>query len=600
MIDNVTYSVGKHVFTGGVSFESMSFDNSYVRLGTSYYRYNSVASFLSGGAPSSYGVTYPYSNDTWAKLRFGMAGVYVQDKITVSPKFNLTVGLRADLPLYFDEPLQNPSIDTLKLLDRAGNQTTYPSASWPKSRLLLSPRVGFNWDVYGNKSLQVRGGTGIFAGLVPFVWFTNQPSNSGVLQNTFEPVNNATLAQITRLEADPMYWVKALPNSFPTTSGQRAPSSIALIDPEFKMPQIWRTNIGADWKVPGTPLVATVDLLFSKDIKSVYQFNANRKAADGSLSYSGDDRDFWNGAANATYNTATGAIAPVLANSDKGYSATITAGFSLPYRKGFYGSVFYNFTAAKDITGNPGSAANSAWSNNYSINDPNEQYLSTSQFGVPHRVTGNLSYRIEYLKHLATTVSLFYNGSSAGRFAYTYNGDINRDGVSLDLLYVPENSADLTFVPFTNGGVTFSAEQQRAAYDKLVENTPALKNAKGGYVERNSGLLPWQHRFDFRLLQDIFTNVGKNRHSLQLSVDILNVGNMINNDWGLRKELNSGSSFNYALLNVAGVTAAGVPTFNMISIADAAGARVLPETPYRTWYDPRNTWSMQVGLRYTF
>ncbi|RYZ53025.1 MAG: TonB-dependent receptor [Sphingobacteriales bacterium] len=599
VIDNVTYSSGKHLFTGGVSFESMGFDNSYVRLGTSYYRYNSVASFLAGAAPNVYGVTYPYQNDTWAKLRFGMAGAYIQDKITVNERFNVTVGLRADLPLYFDEPLRNPSIDTLKLLNKDGQQTTYPSSSWPKSRVLLSPRIGFNWDVFGNRSLQLRGGTGIFTGLIPFVWFTNQPSNSGVLQNTFEPVNASTLAQITRLEADPMYWVKALPNAFPTSAGTRAPSTIALIDPDFKMPQIWRSNVGADYKIPGTPLIASVDLLFSKDLKSVYQFNANRLAAPGTLNYSGDNRDYWVSSANATYNTATGAIAPVLTNSDKGYSATITAGVTLPYRKGFYGSVFYNFTSAKDITGNPGSAANSAWSNNYSINDPNEQYLSTSQFGVPHRVVGNLSYRIEYLKHLATTISLFYTGSSAGRFAYTYNGDINRDGVSLDLLYVPENAADLTFAPFTSGGVTFSAEEQRAAYERLVNNTKQLKDAKGGYVERNSGLLPWQHRFDFRLLQDIFTNIGTRRHSLQLSVDILNVGNFLNNDWGVRKELNSGSSFNYALLNVAGVTA-GVPTFNMISVNDASGKRVLPDTPYRTWFDVRNTWSMQVGLRYIF
>jgi len=600
VIDNITYSTGKHVVTGGLSFESMGFDNSYVRLGTSYYRYNSLANFLAGGKPDVYGVTYPYQDDTWATLRFGMAGAYIQDRITINKKFNLTVGLRADLPLYFDDPLQNPSIDTLKLLNKDGNQTTYPSASWPKSRLLLSPRVGFNWDVFGNRSLQVRGGTGIFTGLVPFVWFTNQPSNSGVLQNTFEPVNGGTLAQITRLEADPMYWVKALPNSFPTTSGTKAPSTIALIDPDFKMPQIWRTNIGADYKIPGTPLVASVDFLFSKDIKSVYQFNANRKATTANLSYSGDNRDDWGNANNANYNTSTGAIAPVLTNSNKGYSATITAGISLPYRSGFYGSIFYNYTAAKDITGNPGSAANSAWSNNYSINDPNEQYLSTSQYGVPHRVVGNISYRIEYLKHLATTVSLLYSGSSAGRFAYTYNGDINRDGVSLDLLYIPANASELTFAPFTAGGVTFTADQQRAAYEKLVDNTKQLKNAKGEYVERNSGILPWQHRFDFRLLQDIFTNIGKQRHSLQLSLDILNFGNFLNKDWGLRKELNSGSAFNYALLRVASVTPAGVPTFNMISIADAESKTVLPETPYRTWFDVRNTWSMQVGLRYNF
>jgi hypothetical protein len=375
-----------------------------------------------------------------------------------------------------------------------------------------------------------------------------------------------------------------------------------LIDEDFKMPQIWRTNIGADYKIPATPLVATVDFIYSKDINAVYQFNANRKQAPTHMKYSGDNRAYWISSANATYNSATGAIVPVLSNTDQGYSASITAGISLPYRKGLSGSVFYTYTAAEDVTGNPGSAANSAWSNNYSINDPNELYLSQSQFAIPHRVVGNLSYRIEYVKHLATTVSLFYQGSHAGRFAYTYDGDINRDGVTLDLLYIPQNASELTFsdIKSTSGEVMFSAAQQQAAFANLVNSQKGLKDAKGGYVARNSGLLPWYNRFDVRLLQDIFTNIGKDRHTLQLSVDIMNAGNMINSDWGVRQELNTGSQYNYALLKVASVSAAGVPTFQMQTVKDEAGKTVLPATPFRNWFGTGNTWSMQVGLRYTF
>jgi hypothetical protein len=601
-IDNLTYQTGKHTLTGGLSLETMGFDNSYVRLGTSYYRYNTVADFLAKRAPSVYGVTYPFQDDTWAKVRFGLGGLYAQDKVTLSDRLNVTVGLRADLPLYFNEPLANPSVDTLRLLDRNGNPTTYSTATWPKSRVLLSPRVGVNYDVFGDRSLQIRGGSGIFTGLIPFVWFTNQPTNSGMLQNTFEPVNAATLAQITRFEKNPYYWVNALPNAFPKTAGTKAPGTIALIDEDFKMPQIWRTNIGADYKIPATPLVATVDFIYSKDINAVYQFNANRKQAPTHMKYSGDNRAYWISSANATYNSATGAIVPVLSNTDQGYSASITAGISLPYRKGLSGSVFYTYTAAEDVTGNPGSAANSAWSNNYSINDPNELYLSQSQFAIPHRVVGNLSYRIEYVKHLATTVSLFYQGSHAGRFAYTYDGDINRDGVTLDLLYIPQNASELTFsdIKSTSGEVMFSAAQQQAAFANLVNSQKGLKDAKGGYVARNSGLLPWYNRFDVRLLQDIFTNIGKDRHTLQLSVDIMNAGNMINSDWGVRQELNTGSQYNYALLKVASVSAAGVPTFQMQTVKDEAGKTVLPATPFRNWFGTGNTWSMQVGLRYTF
>src|SRR5690606_25539269 len=153
-----------------------------------------------------------------------------------------------------------------------------------------------------------------------------------------------------------------------------------------------------------------------------------------------------------------------------------TLGVSMQDFKGLSGSLYYTYTAAEDVSGNPGSAANSAWSNNYSINDPNELLLGYSQFAVPHRVVGNLSYRVEYANHLASTFSLFYSGMHQGRFAYTYNGDINRDGVSLDLLYLPQNSEDLNFVPIVNDDneVLFTAEEQRAAFDAFVENDPNL------------------------------------------------------------------------------------------------------------------------------
>lgn len=600
IIDNVTYQAGKHTLTGGVSFEKMSFDNSFVRMGTSYYRYDSVEQFLAGAAPSVFGITYPYQSDTYAKVKFGMGGLYVQDKITVNDRLNVTVGVRADLPLFFDKPLQNRTVDTLKLLDENGNPTTYSTAAWPKSRVLMSPRIGFNYNVLGDRTLQLRGGTGIFTGLIPFVWFTNQPTNSGVLQNTFEPVGSATLAKITRLERDPYHWVKTLPSDFPSTPSTRAPGTVALIDEDFRMPQIFRTNLGADYKIPNTPLVATFDFIYSKDINGVYQFNANRKQATQRLNYSGDYRAFWGTSANATYNTATGSIVPVLSNTNKGYSTSITAGVSLPYRKGLYGSLFYTHTASKDITGNPGSSAGSAWSNNYSLHDPNEQLLGYSQYGIPHRIVGNISYRVEWLRHFATTVSLLYQGSHAGRFAWTYDGDINRDGVSLDLLYIPNNVSEITFVTNTVGGVTFTPAQQATAFEQFVNNHKSLSKARGGYVERNAGLLPWHHRFDFKLLQDLFTNIGKQRHTLQLSVDILNFGNFIDSEWGIRQELNTGSSFNYALLRVAGVSASGVPTFTMATTTDAAGKRVLATSAYRDWFGVGNTWSMQVGLRYSF
>jgi hypothetical protein len=604
-IDNITYQAGKHTLTAGISFEKMDYKNSYMREGTSYYRYDTITDFLNKMPPSVFATTYLYGDDPWATVKVGMGGLYVQDRVSITDKLNVTVGLRADLPLFFNDPLNNPTVDTLKLLDVHGNPTTYSTKNWPKARVLLSPRIGFNYDVFGNRSFQVRGGTGIFTGLIPFVWFTNQPTNSGVLQNTLEPVNSATLAEITEFNPDPLYWVNQLPHRFPKTPSTNAPGTVNLIDDDFKMPKVWRTNLGADYKIPNTPLVATVDFIYTRDVVGIYQFNANRKQAPATLNYSGDIRANWINRNNAVYNPATGAIVPVLSNpTEKGSSLSVTAGVSMSYRRGFYGSLHYTFTRARDISGNPGSSAGSAWSNNYSINDPNEQLLGHSQYAVPHRVVGSLSYRIEYLNHLATTVSLFYTGSSAGRFAFTYNGDINNDNVSLDLLYVPKSGSELTFAPLSItvkdvGTFDFTPEEQRAAYDAFVENVKALRKAKGGYIERNAGILPWQSRFDLRILQDIFTEIGRKRNTLQLSLDILNVGNLINSDWGVRKELITGSQYNFALLNVAGVSADGVPTFNMATVTEN-NRPVLATTPYRDWFDVRNAWSMQLGVRYIF
>ncbi|MNU16959.1 hypothetical protein D3C71_51330 [compost metagenome] len=600
IVDNISYQVGKHNFTGGLNFQTMSYANSYMRMGTSYYRYNSVSEFLAGAKPTAYGVTYAYDGaDNYARVNFGLAGLYLQDQVNVNPQFKLTYGLRADMPLFFNKPVGNPSIDTVQLLNNKGVPTTFTTAMWPKSKIMLSPRVGFNYDVAGDRSLQLRGGTGIFTGNIPFVWFTNMPTNAGVIQNTFEPVSAATLNKIDHLEADPMYWPSKLTSDFPASPKAAVPGSFSLIDPDFKMPQIWRSNVGIDYRLGNTPLVFIADVIYTKDIVGVYQYNANRKAATAKLNNGGDTRDYFNN--DVKYTNSTGTIIPVLANSSLGQSVAASAGVSVSNYHGFSGSLFYNYSAAKDITGNPGSAANSAWSNNYSVNDPNEQLLGISQYAIPHRVVGSVSYRINYADHLATTVSLFYQGSSQGRYAYTYSGDINKDGVSLDLMYLPANSSEINFVPLTVGGKTYSAEEQRAAFDAFLDNDKVLSKYKGEYVERNAGLLPWLNRFDARILQDVYTRFGKNnrRNTLQISLDILNVGNLLNKDWGYYSQLNNGNQYAYTPLVVNSVSSDGKPSFNMLTVKEN-GQTVFPKKAFMKSVNSSSTWGMQIGLRYTF
>ncbi|MDX5418973.1 MAG: TonB-dependent receptor [Hymenobacteraceae bacterium] len=597
-INNVSYLAGKHNLTGGASFEIQNFGNSFQRYGTSYYRYASVDDFINNARPIQFGLTYPYEGqDPYSRINFGMAGLYVQDKFAATDRLNLTMGVRAELPVYMNDLTANPSIDNMTLLDPDGNETKYSSGEWPKSRVLLSPRIGFNYDLLEDRSLSLRGGTGIFSGRVPFVWLTNMPTGAGVIQNVVDGVSASTL-DVIRFQPDRYYWLENGPsNVFIKQPNAGAPGSFALVDRNFKMPQVWRSSLGADYTIAGTPLVATADLLFTKDLVGVYQFNANRKPATMQLNNNGDNRDFWNGSSNARYNPAM-SEAVVLTNNDKGHSLSATAGLTLPSRSGFFGSVFYTFTEAKDVTGNPGSSAGSAWSNNYSINDPNELLMGISQYSIPHRVVANASYRLEYANRFATTVSLFYQGAAQGRFSYIYNGDVNRDGVSSDLLWIPTSSAEMNFAPIMDkGAVLFTPEQQRAAFDKFVEGQGLTR---GAYAERNSGLMPWFNQFDFRLLQDVFANVGGKRNTLQLSVDVNNIGNMLNSDWGVRQQLNGGSNFHYQLLRVTGVSSTGVPTYNMITIRDNAGNTIMPDSPFRENFSLASTWSMQLGLRYIF
>ncbi len=609
--NNLTYITGKHTLIGGISFETQKFGNQYLRNGTSYYRYASVEEFLLTGtsaevAPLQFALTYPYEGqDTYAPIRYGLPSVYIQDKFDVNEKLTITAGIRAEMPVFMNDLTANTAVDALQLLDVNGNARTYNTGSWPKTRVMLSPRVGVRWDVKGDKSLVVRGGTGIFAGRVPFVWLTNMPSNLGVIQNTIEPGSyeaSAGWINDIRFNPDKYHWLNNTPESakdvFIKNPKAGLPGTIALIDEDFKMPQIWRTSIGGDYDLPGTPFTLTADVIYTKDLQAVYQFGANRKAATLTMDYSGDNREFYPDRASYTFNDQIGANSvSVLSNTNKGSSVNATVGIKMAPKKGFYGSLFYSHTTAKTTTDNLGSNASSAWGATANINNPNDLSLYSSIDALPNRVVGALSYRIGGEGKLATTFSLYYNGSNRGRFSYSYNGDINGDAINADLLYVPQSASEINFQDLSTGGVTFSAEDQRKAFESYITENKFLSSMKGGYADRNGGLLPWLNRFDFKFLHDIYVDKS-NKHSLQLSIDVINAGNLINSAWGVQKQLVAGAN---TPLRLAKVTADGVPTFTMNAV-QIDGKTVLPTASnmFRDITSTSTTWSLLAGVRYTF
>lgn len=603
--NNLTYTTGRNNFTAGVAYEVQKFGNSYTRMGTGYYRYASVEDFLTTGtanevAPISFGLTYPYANqDTYSRVNFGLASAYLQDRITVNDKFNFTIGLRAELPNYLNDLTANPSIDALTLLDKNGNTKNYSSGEWPKSRVTLSPRLGFNYDVMGDRSLTLRGGTGIFSGRVPFVWLTNMPTNAGVLQNTVEPGDYKSIAGWignVRFHPEDIYYYVANPpaggeNVFINSPKEGAPASFALVDTDFRMPSVWRSSFGADYKVPNSVLTLTTDILYTRDVNSVFQYGANRKESAARMT--NQDRVYYPDVDSYRYNKAIGAnSATVLTNSDtKGTAFSATFGASVRPWHGLSGSVFYTFSEAKEISANAGSSASSAWQASPTVDSPNQQSLSISNFSVPHRIVANLSYTIG-----KTTIGAYYSGANQGRFSYYYSNDVNGDGIANDLMYIPKVGENMKFADIKSGsGATattlFTAAQQAEAFNKFIADN-GLEKYRGQILPRNEFLLPWLNRVDVRIAQSLFTDMVQKGDKVQITLDVLNFGNLLNSDWGIQD--NNVSSYGAAILGRSGALSPD-PTFTMLRSGSD-----LVTSPTRSASNRFTTWSATLGFKYSF
>lgn len=594
--DNATYFAGKHTLTGGITYEYQKVGNAFMGGSESYYIYNSLNDFVTDAPPAFFSYTYslvPGEPKVFsADLKLGQLGVYVQDEFNINSNFKLTYGIRGDVPTYLKQPIENTAITALQFPDKDGNLANFNTGKWPKAKLLLSPRVGFRWRVPDVTGLTLRGGTGIFTGKIPFVFLTNMPSGSGVYQNGAVLNTPAQLAGVT-FNADPDAYIA----KFPSTITAKAPGSFTLIDPNFKFPQVFRTNLGID-KQLGGGFTATLDVLYTKDINAVKMRNANLKAPTATLT-GADNRPYYPSTLTPAEKyvnpdiagTGKGGTVIVLENTKKGYSFATTAQLSKSFSNGFYGSVAYTYTLATEVSPNPGSQATSAWQSIINRGTPNDEELYNSAYSVPHRVVANVSYRFEYVDHFATTLSLFYEGANQARYSYIIGGDINNDGNNAsDLMYIYAKGSDVPFVATS----TYTVAQQQAAYDKLVANTPYLKNHAGQYAERNSALTPWYNRVDARLLQDFSLKTGNTKHTLQFSVDVINLPNLINKNWGIRDLYIINNP-----LTRKSASGAASPTYNLAEVTQD-GVKQLITEPFQKSTSFSTTWGMQLGLRYIF
>jgi len=612
--DNFNIYKGRHTITVGGTYEYQYVGNMFMPASQSYYAFGSLEEFMN---PASHpiGYTYTFSRIAGkttvysAEMKIGQLGFYAQDEFNITPRLRLIYGLRVDKPVYPSQPLENPAITALTFPDRYGKPTNYSTGMWPKSTLYWSPRVDLRWDMNGDKSMIIRGGTGVFTGKIPFVYLTNMPTNSGMYQVSVI-ANAAQLAQIT-FNPNPTAYQSlfSAPAPAPNTAG------FVLIDKDYKFPQVWRTNIGFDKRF-GQGWTLTMDRLNTKDLNAIVMGNANEISPTGTVNLGGSSRPSFSNTSTATRRLyAPYANAIVLENNNAGSSFSVTAQVSKSFSKGFYGSLAYTYSAAFDVTANPGSTASSTWGFNATSGTQNTKELANSAFVTPHRILGTFSYRKEYLKHLGTTISLFYEGSKAqgGNFSYLYGSaggtaptgfsntaDINYDGNSSDLMYIPSSPSQITFIPQTVGSgataVTYTAQQQSDAFFAFIAQDKYLSKRMGQVAERNGASYPFYHRVDLKFLQDVFTNIGSRRMTLQFSADCFNFLNLLNKDWGLRDFFVVNTPLRATKNATTGEVRYQLATYT----PTGTSTPILVDKTFIKSISTASTWSLQLGLRLIF
>ena len=595
IIDNMTFHLNSHKVTAGLSFEHQMANNSYMRNGTGYYRYASIDDFLNQRAPRDFALTYGYDGELnpAAEVAFNQFGIYAQDEWNINPDFKLTYGIRADYLKYEDNIIRNNAIYNL---DFGGKKID--TGEWPTAKVQLSPRVGFTWDVNGDQTLKLRGGTGIFAGRLPLVFFTNMPTNSGMVQGSYaatttynsdgsiKSVNPALASLAGPMITDVNEMIKKLnlPNTIKPEDGL-LPRDINAIDPDFKMPQVWKSSLAVDYNLPVSfPMTVTLEGIYTKNINGVMLKNYDLKQPDNSWQrFSGpDDRYIYPASSTISYNKRN---AYVLANNSDGWGAIGNITLTAEPVKKLNLMAAYTITESKEISGMPGSNAASAYNGLIEVDGPHLPLVQRSQYVVPNKAIGSASYRFEYANdHMATTVNLFYSGYSAGGYSFTYSNDMNGDGYAGDLIYIPNAKGEIKFVS--------SADED--AFFKFVEQDSYLKKHKGEYAEAYAARAPWVHSFDLRVAQDFSINSGDMKHTLQFTFDFLNFGNLINSEWGVAKNMYNAN--NGLILKYEGKDASNVPSFSMVKNSDGA---YLSES-YSTYFNYYQCWQLQIGVRYFF
>jgi len=623
--DDVTYYLGAHKIMAGFTFEHQMADNQYMRNGTGYYRYNITDDMYIGGVlqpdmlfnstPEVFCLTYGYDGETKpaARVQFNRPGIYAQDEWNINNKLKLTYGLRVD-GLFFNN---NDLMTNAAILALDYNGRSIDTGKWPKNSITFSPRLGFTYDVFGDKSLKVRGGTGLFSGRLPLVFFTNMPTNGGLVQyqaqlsaNTkvWDGKTNAAVKgfenysgkyttddkgnryiDMTQFANGPLTTIdqihdKLISMGYPdhvTPEMGTIPSAINGVDPNFKMPQVWKTSLAIDYQFPvDFPFTATVEGIFNKTINGVTISDWAIPSVAGFTRFNGvDNRPIYpNG-------FRTGTKAFVLENTSKGYGWSANVTLNAQPADWISLMAAYTHTVSKEITGLPGSAAESAFTYVPTVEGPNNIKLHNSQYVTPDRIVASATLHDKCGNHYNFIYEAWRGGYNYG---YMLTNDMNGDGYQYDALYIPTDEQ------VANKEFRFKTDDDAKRFMDFVHNDGYLSKHQGEYAEAYSVYSPWVHRIDFGYKHDFKLNVGKTKHMLQLTFDMKNVLNFFDSSLGVAKYLNPAIGSEARILTYEGVDAQGYATFSTPKVINGN------TQTWTTNYSIGQCWYASVGVKYYF
>ncbi len=600
--NNFNYFLGKHTFTAGFNFEYMTFDNAFNPTWDSWYRWNSYDDFVGAVInqdrsilPAGFAVGFTYDENNPLELptdrtQFGQVGLYVQDEFQATSDLKLTLGLRVEMPFYPIDAPRNPSVEDLGISvenPRNPGEFIEPRVDdFPSVNPVFSPRFGFNWDAFGDNSLQIRGGSGIFTGRPIFVHLSNQINGNGVTRGFV-----GLLPDQWGQDGNPE-WEGFQPdiNYYRPNPAEQEPTvsrSLSITDQNFQLPQSWRSNLAADYVFNG--FVFTAEGIFSKDYNTPFSANLSSVPSGGSVNIAGNEYPTYNqvslgGVINELY---------YLTNINDRTYASLTLGVEKDWGKGIFTSLAYTRSQTRDFGLGGGSQAASLWPSDVQNgrNNPEEGFSRNDQ---PNRVIGLIAFNTKGLNESNnTSFNLYYSAGEQGRFSYTYSGNVTGEGGGTALMHVPASFEEAQLIDRVSGGsITQTAQQQWDILNNYIENDPYLSENRGAVSERNGAVLPWLHRLDLSIVQDINLSKDPSKHKLQFRADFLNVLNLMNDSWGVSR-----NTVQRNLMNFEGTDANGNAQFTINSIQ---GESTYPTDVTVPNFDLSQTWSAQFGVKYIF